>query len=603
MMLPDSFSLFSQALGWAIVHSLWQVTLIWLLFKAVTWRLEGHNNAVYLLSLAAMAAGTIWMAATFNTEYERVLQQNTVVQESAAQVQNNTTGLQITTGQAVVPSKLQFVQTAQLWLEGHAQQIGWLWFLCATVLWLRLLGGYWLARRLRHCDTSPADTNIQNICDAWAERLGIGQKVTLKESKRIAEPLTIGFWKPVILFPVGLFAGLTPSQTEALLLHELAHIRRYDYLVNLFQLCLEVVFFYHPLFWLLSREARSRREFCCDDVVLQYTADPLLYARTLTDLQLSFIHAQNQFTMNATGKSNFTERILRIAGITPNRSMRSNWVMLLLLPLLVGLSSWWPAAHAKADTGTSRSVVSDDNRAASDLIRTDSVSPRRNRPESSVTVPAAPGPVTPATSGVEPPAATSGLVAVQAEKMNVLYIGVENPVCIGADGVPVEDLSLRLVGNGTVKGGMGKYSISVTTPGEVTIQVYRRLNGKESLFNEVKYRVKRIPDPTPYMAGKKSQAITKEVLLQATGVDAILENFDFDAYCEVMGYEVTVVPAKGDPVSYNVTGSQFSDAVRNLFGQVENGSGIYIDEIRVQCPGDAAVRHIGGIAFKIKAAE
>lgn len=602
MILPDSFSLFSQALGWAVAHSLWQITLIWLLFKAVTWRLQGHNNAVYLLSIAAMAAGAIWAAVTFGAEYERVLRQNAVVQ-MAAHAPNDATGLQITTGQALDQSNLQFIQIVQQWLEGHAQQIGWLWFLCATVLWLRLLGGYWLSQRLRHCDTSPVDTNFQNICDMWAERLGIVPKIIFKESKRIAEPLTIGFWKPVILFPVGLLAGLTPSQTEALLLHELAHIRRFDYLVNLFQLSLEVVFFYHPLFWLLSREARSRREFCCDDVVLHYTADPLLYARTLTDLQLSFVHAQNQFTMNAIGKSNFTERILRIAGITPNRPMRSNWVMLLLLPLLVGLSSWWPAAHAKADAGVSRSIVSNDNRAVSDLIRTDSVSPKRNRPESSVTVPAAPGPVTPATSGVEPPAATSGLVAVQAEKMNVLYIGVENPVCIGADGVPVEDLSLRLVGNGTVKGGMGKYSISVTTPGEVTIQVYRSLNGKESLFNEVKYRVKRIPDPTPYMAGKKGQAITKEVLLQATGVDAILENFDFDAYCEVMGYEVTIVQPGIDAVAYIVTGRQFSDKVLDLFRQAENGSGIYIDDIRVKCPGDAAVRHIGGIAFKIKAAE
>lgn len=701
----------TQALGWAIVHSAWQIAAIWLIFKFLSWRLQRYNHAIYILSLAAMLGSAVWAAATFTGEYRRLSVVEASGQGISLPLQETVLGMEPAfSSQAGVLQN--FPASAGYWIDEHAAELGWAWCICALLLYLRLLGGYWLAHRLRNKGVSVPAENHTQLCTAWAKRLNISRYVQLLESPNISEPLTIGFWKPVILFPIGLLAQLSPAQVEVLLLHELAHIRRHDYLVNLFQLGLEVLFFYHPLFWLLSREARSRREYCCDDLVVCHTSDPILYASTLTDLQLSFLHVQNQFTMNATGKSNFTERILRIAGITPKRSLRSNWFAILLLPLFIALVSWWPVA-ANSDVTDSSTTFNTENKAVQSAAQ-DTVPPRRAAaasPADHTTPPPPPGPgdasspsvsikplvaaatekmnvfyigvdnpvaiavpgydcsslllrmqgsgsstplgdckyninvTTPGTvelhvywkeggqerllgsklfrvkqiSAAEPGAnalqqnerpntpsggLTSGEITIQALNMNVFYIGVDNPLRIAASGVPAEEISVRFTGKGKMTGDHGNYIVQPAEPGIVTIQVFRVRNGTETLLGEQKYRVKRIPDPVPTVSGRKSQSIALPVLLEANGVNALIENFDFDAYCEVTGFEITVVPAKADATSILVTGSDFPDRVRELFKTLETeGGGVFIDDIKVKCPGDVNPRNVGGLAYKVKKTE
>jgi hypothetical protein len=218
----------------------------------------------------------------------------------------------------VVETLPWYTKLVQLYDYFWAGVVGWLWCLAVIVFSLRLSGGYWISRRLRTRGVIVVSEAWQGRCNDWARQLGILRQVCWLESACITEPLTLGFWKPVILFPAGLLLQLPPKQVEVLLLHELAHIRRLDYLANLFQLILEVCFFYHPLFWLLSREVRRQREFACDDQVVQQTTDPLLYARTLTNLQLTFVNRPNPFVMNALGNSAFAQRIYRIAGLHPD---------------------------------------------------------------------------------------------------------------------------------------------------------------------------------------------------------------------------------------------------------------------------------------------
>jgi len=334
-----SFAPLAQAFGLTVAHSLWQIALIWVVFKLLEWRLSDRHQAVYLLSLAAMFASIVWAIATFVREWARLQPVENMFSFTENEGLPATSSL-VSNG---IMNSLNLGQSAQIWLESNAAPIGWAWLVCTVLLWLRLMGGWWLAQRLRRREVSPANETLRMLCDDWAKRLGIQPRIQLLESAYISEPLTLGFWKPVVLFPVGMLLQLSPAQVEALLLHELAHIRRHDYFVNLFQLALEVCFFYHPLFWLLSREARSRREFCCDELVLRHTSDPILYAKTLTDLQLSILHPSTSFVMNATGKSRFTQRILNIVGITPKRSTRPNFFIALLVPLALGLSSWWPS--------------------------------------------------------------------------------------------------------------------------------------------------------------------------------------------------------------------------------------------------------------------
>lgn len=499
-------------------------------------------------------------------------------------------------------TNLSYLEITQVWLERYAAPIGWAWLICAGLLWLRLLGGWWLAQRLRRQDVAPAGKEFQKLCDDWANCLEINAKIPLVESPHISEPLTLGFWKPVVFFPVGMLLQLTPAQVEALLLHELAHIRRHDYLLNLFQLGLEVCFFYHPLFWLLSREARSRREFCCDEVVLRHTSNPMLYAKTLTDLQLSLLKPTTPYVMNATGKNRFTERILHIVGISPKRSTRPNLLFVLLLPLLIALSSWWPASPEPAweeaqdlptipvlDTTPPRNALAD---------------PRYAKPRDTV-IPAPKQDLTNFADdlGKQHPNQRLSVnlapelpenVAIEVVKMNVLYIGVDNPLRIAAAGVPANELQVELIGEGYITGSRGEYTVVVKQPGEVKVRVLRKVGTEIKFVADQKYRMKRIPDPAPKLDIKyRSNSITPEIMQQSKGIFMQLENFEFDAYCEVKGFEATYLPMAEDPYSImNRGGGTWDEQVQKMIKMAKPGDTYFFDDI-IKCPGDAATPQCG----------
>src|SRR5690606_29204229 len=115
-------------------------------------------------------------------------------------------------------------------------------------------------------------------------QLGILRFVTLAESSRITSPIVIGVLKPMILVPTGMLTGLSTEQLETIFLHELAHIRRYDYLANVVQSLMECIFFFNPFMWMLSGIVRREREYCCDDFVLKHHSSRRAYARALTRL-------------------------------------------------------------------------------------------------------------------------------------------------------------------------------------------------------------------------------------------------------------------------------------------------------------------------------
>ncbi len=602
----------AQAFGWTVVHSLWQIAIIWLVFKALEWKLSRRHQAVYLLALMAMLASTGWAATTFMLEFSRATQ--AAQEDFPSQVFPGQTVFNLENTNEVIqsPSSLTFWNTALGWLENHSAQIGWAWLLCAVLLWLRLIGGWWLAQRLRRRDVSSAADNFQELCSEWAKRLNINTNIQLLESPHIAEPLTLGFWKPVVLFPAGMLLQLSPAQVEALLLHELAHIRRHDYLVNLVQLALEVCFFYHPLFWMLSREARSRREFCCDEVVMRHTPDPLLYAKTLTDLQLSFLQPSTQFVMNATGKSRFTERILHIAGISPKRSARPNFLIALLLPLAFGLSSWWPSVPETSkldsmdlptlpvlDTTPPRNVYSDptlarprENNAPTQQKTLEQLADNLGKRNESQRV----------SINIEPSKPEN--VAIEVVKMNVLYVGVDNPLRIAAAGVPANELVVELIGAGSISGSDGNYLVRVSQPGEIKVRVSRKVDGEIKFVVDQKYRVKRIPDPTPKLDGKyRSSSITPEAMQQSKGIVMLLENFDFDAVCEVVGFEATYLPMEEDPISIYNRGGEWNAGVLDWVKKAKEGDTYFFDNIMIKCPGDVNPRNVGGLAFKIKKGE
>ena len=159
-------------------------------------------------------------------------------------------------------------------------------------------------------------------------------------------PTLVGWIKPVVLLPAAALAGLSPEQLQAILAHELAHVRRHDYLVNLLQSMVETLLFYHPATWWVSAQVRAEREHCCDDLAVEVCGDRLVYVSALAEL--TTIASHRGFALAATDGS-LVGRVRRILGRP--RSMHEPapaWALLALVVLVVGAGSFSAGAIESA---------------------------------------------------------------------------------------------------------------------------------------------------------------------------------------------------------------------------------------------------------------
>jgi beta-lactamase regulating signal transducer with metallopeptidase domain len=197
------------------------------------------------------------------------------------------------------------------WLRPYCSSIVTAWLFGVLLLVLRLAAGLVGAEQTRRRGLKPATESVQQSVLQVAERLGIRRAVRIFESSLAATPTVVGWLAPVILLPTSTLCGLTPLQLRAILAHELAHVRRHDYLVNLAQTVVEIVLFYHPAVWWVSRRIRQEREQCCDDVAIDLCGDPVAYARALALLEEQ--RAAPRLALAASGAP-LTSRVRRIVG-------------------------------------------------------------------------------------------------------------------------------------------------------------------------------------------------------------------------------------------------------------------------------------------------
>ena len=191
-------------------------------------------------------------------------------------------------------------------------------------------------------------------------------------------------------------------------------------------------------------------------------------------------------------------------------------------------------------------------------------------------------------------------VAVSADKMNVFYIGVANPISVSAAGVSSNKLKVGISGGGgsLKKRGSNSWDVTVSRPGEATISV-----SGEGLNARKEFRVKRIPDPTPVLGrgpNAKGGAMGNGEFKAQLGLAAILENFDFDAKCNIQGYELTRVPKRQDPISNVNRGGRYDDRSLRLVRAAKPGDTYYFDNVKAKCPGDPAGRRLSSIVFTIR---
>ena len=340
-MTNPQFLAIADALGWTLVHSLWQIVLVAILLKGLLLLSSNQSARLrYGLSLAAMLGIALGAVVTFCRNYHPIV--STMVVEN---VDWNTNILidEIT--------QLEFVQASfwKVWLAYLEQSLPYLamaWLVGIFVFSISTVRDYFQLRELQYRHSQPVSAAWQARLVQLQQQLGIQRKVELLTCSLLEEPITFRHFKPVILLPASLLSGLSVEQVEILLLHELAHIRRYDYVVNWMQSSLEVLFFYHPAFWWISRQVRAEREHCCDDLVLQFSPQPMLYAQTLTQLQLNFHSLKTNLAMSAIKNQGvFTTRIHRLFGkyYAPNRQRKGTIVALLLVVSMMAMAFYEPA--------------------------------------------------------------------------------------------------------------------------------------------------------------------------------------------------------------------------------------------------------------------
>lgn len=297
-----------QRLGMTLLHFLWQGVAIAILYGAARQIAARAASPQTRYLMACTALGAMMAAPLITWEVMRPAAspdamyriQSTPATAAAADV--TTTNLSDSFRATV--SGVQ-AEPFLLWVVL-------IWFAGALVLWLRLAGGWVIAARMRSMLVRRAPPEWQQSLKELGARIGLSRPVRLLVSALVQAPTVVGWLRPVVLVPVGALGGLPAEHMEALLLHELAHIRRHDYLTNILQSVAESLLFYHPAVWWLSGHIRAEREMCCDDVVVSVSGDALTYARALARLE-SYRPAHLNAALAANGGF-LAARIARLLG-------------------------------------------------------------------------------------------------------------------------------------------------------------------------------------------------------------------------------------------------------------------------------------------------
>jgi beta-lactamase regulating signal transducer with metallopeptidase domain len=224
------------------------------------------------------------------------------------------------------------------------------WFAGVVMLSLRSVGGFLLVERLRRKESTPVSDRLLDLCRSLQTRMGVTRAVRYCQSVQLDAPAVAGWIRPVVLLPVTALTGLSEMQLEAVIAHELAHIRRCDAFVNLFQVAVETLLFYHPAVWWLGKRIRTERENCCDDAAVALCGSPVTYAHALA--RMAEWKAAPQLAMAANRKP-LVERVTRLLGANQSSdSLRganlSAGVLCLSFALLAGSAFLGNARKAQA---------------------------------------------------------------------------------------------------------------------------------------------------------------------------------------------------------------------------------------------------------------
>ena len=316
----------TQALSAALLHFVWQGLAVGLLLWIALFVMrKGPANARYAASCVALVILVLLPVVTACVLYTPVTAAGPVKTAQAA----------------LLPVRAERSESSSgAWLAALQSWALPLWSLGVLAFSLRLVLGSRQVAMLRRRG-APADAAIVKMVAGLGKRMGLARPVHVLITSLADGPSVVGWLRPVLLLPSATILGLTLEQLEAVLAHEIAHIRRYDYLVNVLQIVAETLLFYHPAVWWASARIRHERELCCDDLAVRSCGDALCYARALTTLEKLRVLTPN-LAMGSTGGSLFY-RIQRLMGETTRECGPSK--LSGALTLLLGLTCFLLNVH------------------------------------------------------------------------------------------------------------------------------------------------------------------------------------------------------------------------------------------------------------------
>jgi beta-lactamase regulating signal transducer with metallopeptidase domain len=298
-----------RALGWALLQFIWQGTLAALVLAGCNFALrEAPARLRYGVSCVFLVVMLALPVVTFTSSLAHAPAPQPMPR-AALQVVGDT-GDAASAPMIEPPAARDFFTPLLPWTVA-------LWGLGVLALSLRWIGTWTYLHKLSRAASIPTPDEWQRALRDLMRRAAISIPVRLSLQAQIHVPCVIGWLRPVILMPVASLAGMDWPALEALLAHELAHIRRYDYLVNLLQTVVDTLLFYHPAVWWVSRQIRIERENCCDDMAAQLCGDRLIYARALVDLE-QIREMEPGLVMSARGGA-LLQRIQRLVHPRPER--------------------------------------------------------------------------------------------------------------------------------------------------------------------------------------------------------------------------------------------------------------------------------------------
>ena len=303
-----------DALGWTLLHFCWQASVIGLVYGAIDMAFRNAGSRTrYGLAVAALLAMALAAAATLTHELATVRLSTPDMMAIGApngQLINATGKALPYAGDSLeIGTLLPWLDL--VWLAG---------VLCLT---LRALGGYHVLNRFIRATDPDVPERLTISVRGLCARLGITRPVSVRLSRQACGPFVVGVMRAVIVVPVSALTALSPAQLEAVLAHELAHVRRADFLWNILQTIVETLFFFHPAVWWIGRRLRAERELCCDDIALAACGDPVTYATALVALErVRPAHRLAPALDGHDSGASLYARIARILGSEPRRPQR-----------------------------------------------------------------------------------------------------------------------------------------------------------------------------------------------------------------------------------------------------------------------------------------